>query len=393
MNTNKDTLIKQTKDAFFEKFNQIPEIICISPGRINIIGEHVDYNNGLAMPVAIDRYLCVAMSRNHNRRINAFSTDLKDMFSSDLDNISETKLWHKYVQGSILEALGNKKCDSGINLLINSDIPMGKGLSSSAALELSILSATLKIFSIKLSDNEIIDRCQRVDHKYIGIKSGKLDQSACLLSKENSVFIIDFNNSSIEYIPIKLKAASWVLIDSMIKRELASSKYHERVEECQEAFKKLSTEISGLSNFRDINEEMLFKIDALPINLKKRVKHIISENQRVLKMKDAITSNNVRDIGYLLRESHGSLKKDYEVSCKEIDYLLKSSEKLSYWHGGRIMGGGFGGSTLNLIKKGYEKEYIEVISDLYKKKFGIICEPHLISFVNGVETIDNISAN
>lgn len=393
MSRNKDSLIEETKGIFFKKFNQTPEAISISPGRVNIIGEHVDYNGGLAMPVAIDRYLCVAISKSNNRKINAFSADLNDMFSVDLDTVSKAKLWHKYVQGSILEALKGIACKSGVNLVINSDIPIGKGLSSSAALELSILCAVLKIFNVKLSDNEIIDRCQRVDHEYIGIKSGKLDQSACLLSKENSVFIIDFNNLSINHIPINLKTASWVLIDSTIKRELATSKYHERVEECQEAFRKLSVKIKGLSNFRDINQGSYSHIDSLPSNLKRRVKHIIMENKRVIHMKNAIKSNNIKDIGHLLLESHRSLNKYYEVSCSEINYLIESSENLDCWYGGRIMGGGFGGSTLNLIKRGYEKEYIDVISSLYKKKFGIICTSHLISFVNGAETIDNISAN
>ena len=184
MSRNKNKLIKETTKLFSEKFSQTPEIISISPGRINIIGEHIDYNGGLAMPVAIDKYICVAISKNKNKKINVFSMDLNEMLSIDLDRIIPSKLWHKYVLGSILEALKDKNFEHGINIIINSTLPIGKGLSSSAALELSIMNAVLKIFNIKLNNNEIIKRCQLVDHQHIGIKSGRLDQSACLLSKQ-----------------------------------------------------------------------------------------------------------------------------------------------------------------------------------------------------------------
>ena len=252
------------------------------------------------------------------------------------------------------------------------------------------MNAVLKIFNIKLSDNEIIKRCQLVDHQHIGIKSGRLDQSACLLSKEESLLIIDFQDLSVEYIPIALEGGKWILIDSMIKRELATSKYHKRVKECEEAFQKLSMKIKGLENFRDIDQDDYSIVESLDRDLKHRVRHIIQENQRVLDMKDAIINNNIEDIGDLLSESHQSLKEYYEVSCDEIDYLIKSSEDLEYWYGGRIMGGGFGGNTLNLIKKGYENEYVDIISNSYKKKFNINCSSHLICFVNGAEII-NIS--
>ena len=393
MKGNKNNLIKGTRRIFFEKFTQTPEVLSISPGRINIIGEHVDYNAGLAMPVAIDKYICVAISKNNNKKINVFSSDLDEMLSVNLDRLTPTKLWHKYVLGSIVEALNNKNLKSGINLIINSTLPIGKGLSSSAALELAIIIGVLKIFNIQLNDNEIIKRCQLVDHQHIGIKSGKLDQSACLLSKEESVFVIDFQNSSVEYIPLDLAGGTWVLVDSMIKRELATSKYHERVEECEEAYRKLSTMIKGLSNFRDIKKEEYSIVDTLDNNLKHRVLHIIQENQRVLDMKAAIIDNNIKDIGNLLSRSHQSLKEYYEVSCHEIDYLIKSSEDLDYWYGGRLMGGGFGGNTLNLIKRGHENKYINIISSLYKKKYNIDCSSHLISFVNGAEIVDNISVD
>ena len=393
MKNNKDNLIKKTQEIFFEKYGCDPDVLSISPGRVNIIGEHVDYNLGLSMPVAIDRYLCVAVSRNNTQTINAYSENLNDYFSVKLHGSSRLKLWQKYVYGSILEALSATSSNAGMNVVINSDIPMGKGISSSAALELSLVCSTLKLFNVKMNNHDIIDMCQRVDHNYVGIKSGKLDQSACLLSKKDSIFIIDFADFSVSYIPMHLKDVSWILIDSKVKRELASSKYHKRVQQCQDAFRLLSDEIDNLNNFRDINESSYEAVNILPPKLKKRVLHILTENNRVLSLKDAIIGGQVSTIGSILHESHKSLRWSYEVSCKEIDFMIDTSEKLEYWYGGRIMGGGFGGSTINLIKSGYEDMYIDTISKLYKREFDIDCESMEISFVDGVKTIDNLRAN
>lgn len=393
MKSSKDILIERTKNIFFERYNYHPEVISVSPGRVNIIGEHVDYTDGLSMPVAINKYLCVAISKNNKKTIDVYSENLKESFATKLHDISNHKIWHKYVQGSILESVGDLDYKGGLDLVINSNIPMGKGISSSAALELSIVCSTLKLFDVNSTNEEIIDRCQRVDHKYVGIKSGKLDQSACLLSKRNSVFIIDFLDLSIDYIPVNFEKVSWVLIDSGIRRELASSKYHKRVEECEEALKILIKEDKNLKNFRDISEREYFSINSLPSKLRRRVVHIISENKRVISMKNAIKNNHFLDIGTILYESHKSLRDNYEVSSKEIDFLIDSSKELDCWYGGRIMGGGFGGSTINLIKEGAEEAYIEFISDLYKKKYNTPCESMIISFVDGVKTIDNIRAN
>jgi len=393
MENNKEILIERTKNIFFRRYNHYPDVISVSPGRVNIIGEHVDYTKGLSMPVAIDKYLCVAISKNNKNTIDVYSENLKESYTSKLHKISNHKIWHKYVQGSILESVKDLDYNGGLELVINSNIPMGKGISSSAALELSIVCSTLKLFNVHLKDEEIINRCQRVDHNYVGIKSGKLDQSACLLSKNKSVFIIDFADLSIDYIPINFEKVSWVLIDSGIRRELATSKYHRRVEQCEEAFKILLKENKNLENFRDIDESKYFLIDLLPSKLKRRVTHIISENKRVLSMKNAIKNNQFSEIGNILCKSHESLRDNYEVSCEEIDFLVDSSRELEYWYGGRIMGGGFGGSTINLIKEGAEEVYIELISEMYEKKFNVRCESMIITFVDGVKTIDNIRAN
>lgn len=385
--TPKQTLVEQTRKIFQNKYNNNPEVISISPGRINIIGEHVDYNLGLSMPAAIDKYLCVAISKNKEEKINGYSETLNDSFSNNYSSNNDSRHWVKYVHGSIIESLNKSKYKSGFDIVINSTIPMGKGVSSSAALEVSILLSINKIFNLKMSNNDIIKRCQSVDHNHINIKSGILDQSACLLSKKDSIFIIDFYDMNIEYIKYNLKNIKWILIDSNIRRELASSKYHERVNECKQSLKLLSIQNNKINNFRDLNINTSKEISILPPKLQKRVTHVVSENDRVIKMKEAIKKQSIKEMGDLLIKSHESLRDNYEVSCTEIDRMINFSKSIKGWIGGRIMGGGFGGVTINLIELGYEDSFVDKLSIFYKNFFGLNCDAEDLSFVDGAETI------
>jgi len=385
--TSKQRLVEKTKKLFQKKYNKNPEVISVSPGRINIIGEHVDYNLGLSMPAAIDKYLCVAISKNKEKKINGYSANLNDSFSIDHSINNDSRLWVKYVHGSIHESLKKSNYNSGFDLIINSSIPMGKGISSSAALEISIVLSINEIFNLKMSNNDIIKSCQSVDHNHINIQSGVLDQSACLLSKKDSIFILDFYNMSIEHLKYNLKNIKWILIDSNIRRELASSKYHERVNECKKALKLLSLYNNEIKSFRDLDINTPKEISILPSTLQKRVNHIVSENNRVIKMKEAISKQSIKEIGDLLTKSHVSLRDDYEVSCNEIDTMINFSKSIEGWIGGRIMGGGFGGTTINLIKSGYEDSFIDKLSKFYKKQIGLDCDVVNLSFVDGAETI------
>ena len=391
--TSKQRIVEETKKLFQDKYNKNPEVISISPGRINIIGEHVDYNLGLSMPAAINKYLCVAISKNKQKKINGYSQTLNDSFSNDYMLNNDNRLWVKYVHGSILESLNKSNYDKGFDIVINSSIPMGKGISSSAALEISIVLSINKIFNLKMNNNDIIKKCQSVDHNHINIQSGVLDQSACLLSKKKSIFTIDFYNMNIEYLKYNLKNIKWILIDSNIRRELASSKYHERVNECKKALELLSLDNNEIKSFRDLNINTAKKISILPSKLKKRVVHVVSENDRVAKMKEAIKKESIRTMGDLLIKSHESLRDNYEVSCTEIDKMINFSKRIKGWIGGRIMGGGFGGATINLVELGYEDSFVDKLSIFYKKKFGLNCDMLDLSFVDGAETIYNNSLN
>jgi galactokinase len=337
------------------------------------------------MPAAINKYVFVSMSFNKDRKINIYSDQFDDKVSFSLDNLSGSKAWHKYVLGSIQEVFKSYNVSSGLNISIHSNLPMGKGVSSSAALEVALVNSLFEIFNIDKDDNEIIKICQKIDHKYIGIQSGVLDQSASQLSKVDNILKLDFNNGSFDYINSNFSGCTWIIVDSMIKRELAASKYHERVNECKEALAVISKLLNKKISFRDIKLDNLSLLDNP--TLKNRIKHYIDENKRVIQMEDSIFNNDKESMGKILIQSHCSLRDLYEVSCKEIDYLFSVSSDFQYWYGGRIMGGGFGGSMINLVKDGYEEEYSNFIKGRYKKEFNIDADVFNVEFSNGVEVL------
>ena len=378
-------MIKKIKEDYNSIYNKKPQVIVKAPGRINIIGEHTDYNYGLAMPAAINKYIFVSMSFNKDREINVYSDKFDNKVSFSLDNLISSKTWCKYVLGSIKEVFQVYNVSSGLDISIHSNLPVGKGISSSAALEIALINSLFEIFNIDKDDNRIIKICQKVDHKYIGIQSGTLDQSASQLSRLGSILKLDFSTGSFDYIDLNFSGCTWVIIDSMIKRELAASKYHERVNECKQALAIISKLLNKKISFRDIKIDNLSLLD--DSNLKNRIKHYIDENKRVIQMENSIFNNDKESMGKILIQSHCSLRDLYEVSCKEIDYLFSISSDFQYWYGGRIMGGGFGGSMINLVKDGYEKEYSNFIKGRYKQEFNIDADVFNVEFSNGVEVL------
>ena len=389
---DKNILIKQTLNFFSDLYEEKPDFVSVAPGRINIIGEHTDYNHGLAMPAAIDRYICVALAQNNTKQINAHSMKFKKTLSCDIDTDMVTELWHKYVMGVIHELNIEYDINRGLDILIHSNLDIGSGISSSAALEIAITNAVLHLFRIDATDAKKIELCQRVEHNHINIKSGVLDQSASLLSKDGYLLILNFEDLTHRYIKNSFNNSAWVLVDSMIKRKLANSKYHERVLECSNAIKQLKKISSNINNLSDISKHDLRALSNLDPAGYKRAQHIIDENARVYKMESAILCENLVEMGSILTDSHLSLRDLYEVSSIENDYLVEISSKFSGWYGGRIMGGGFGGNTINLVKKDRALEYSKFIKKKYLDKFQIMPNIRTVNFSEGAKIVNNIRA-
>jgi len=385
----KDYLVSDFKEIFFNKFKKNPEIISAAPGRVNIIGEHTDYNFGLAMPIAIDKWIISMLSERSDRKVNIHSVNYSKTILSnlnDLENYSE--LWEKYVKSSINVINKKYNLNNGFDILIGGNIPIGFGMSSSAALEVSIVSCILGKYFDKNDKYEILEICNKVEKDMLGIESGMLDQYASIFSIDKHFLLIDFNNISHEYFDSNMKESSWLLINSMISRELVDSEYNIRVAECREGLNLLN-KLTGKN--LSLSSLLLEDVEFIKNNRKlyNRLFHICSENQRVNKMREEILSGNLVNIGKLLLESHYSLSTKYEVSCDEIDFIISISKEHSGFFGGRIMGGGFGGCTINLVKKNLKKEFMCFVKDKFYKKYKSNIEIEEVVFSEGSHLLRN----
>ena len=378
---SKNNLIQDYKIKYINRFNELPSFVSIAPGRVNIIGEHTDYNKGFAIPAAVNKWILTLVSIRKDRTINVFSLNYKKtlIFSYDQSNLSG-ELWEKYVKASIYLIKEKYNVKKGFNMLIGGNIPIGFGLSSSAALEVSIVSSIVKLFALKIDNFEVLKICNLIENKILGIKSGFLDQYASIFSKKNKFLFIDFENLTHQYFDSNINNGCWILVNSMVDRKLIFSDYNQRVIECSDAIEFLNQKIKQKIDFNSISTELIEIIKENKI-FYNRLLHIITENQRVFEMKKAILSGDLNLIGKILNQSHNSLANNYNVSCNEIDFIIEISKRENGFLGGRIMGGGFGGCTINLIDKKIKKKFISNIKKSFYKKYryNVVVEEFLFS--------------
>tara|TARA_B100002051_G_scaffold161775_1_gene152830 strand:+ start:1815 stop:2978 length:1164 start_codon:yes stop_codon:yes gene_type:complete len=380
----KNQLISLSKNDFKKEFGISCEYISLAPGRINIIGEHTDYNLGLAMPIAIDRWICVLISKREDSNFNICLSNFNKKSNIDLNSLVLDGKFNDYVIACLKIVKDNFKINKGLNILIKGNIPIGFGVSSSAALEVSLLAGLLKAYDIKHDLSLIIMLSNSVENNYLGINSGILDQYASLYSKKNEPLLIDFSNSTHVYVENNISNSEWVLINSMVNRELINSKYNERVKECSKGLILINKKSHSKKNMNELTVEDLDLIKDKKI-LFNRLKHVILENKRVKLMKNEIKKGNLVEIGRLLNESHSSLTNLYQVSCDEIESIINFSSACSGFYGGRIMGGGFGGCTLSLVSKECLDVFIKDVISLFYDKYQYSPEVEVVKFSDGLE--------
>ena len=381
----KKKLIQHTTDFFEKSFQKAPEHIFLSPGRINIIGEHVDYNDGFVLPAAINKYICFAVSKNTTTECAIVAKDLNEVYKFDLnDNLQPVdKMWVNYILG-VLHQLKSKGLQQGVNIVFSSTIPMGAGLSSSAALECGIGYIMNKLFHLGLSKEQIALIGQKSEHTFVGVNCGIMDQFASVFGKKNKVIKLDCNTLDYEYHKADFKKYSLLLLDSCVKHTHLTSGYNDRRNEVEQGLSIIKTYFPEVKTFRDCTEIMVLGLkEELGEILYKRCRFVVKEIKRVQDAVKALSNDDFVQLGKLMTETHHGLSKEYEVSCEELDFLVDAVANETAIFGARMMGGGFGGCSINLVEKGSEKELIEKISEQYRTTFGIELKAYKVKISKG----------
>ncbi len=357
------------KAKFQERFGRAARVFQ-APGRVNVIGEHTDYNDGFVLPFAIDWATRVAISPRTDRRVEMVSETLQVEASFNFDEPARAPIagWSGYVEGMgrLLEALGLRF--PGASLLIESDLPIGAGLSSSAALELASGLAFLSLVENKVPRTQLAQVAQQVEHRFVGTQCGLMDQWICALGKAGQALLIDCRSMQSQLVPLNVGDAAWVVCDTGVKHNLASSEYNRRREQCQTALQILARRTPGLKSLREVSLPQLKASRAeLSEILHGRVHHVVSENMRTLDAVKAVSSGDLAHLGKLMLQSHRSLRNDYQVSCRELDAAVAAAQSVPGVWGSRMTGGGFGGSTLSLVERSALPQFEEALLDRFEE--------------------------
>lgn len=381
-------MVEKIVDIFKNRFGSNP-LVFRAPGRVNLIGEHTDYNNGFVMPAAINRYAYFALKPNGLGMYRFHAADFSRDFTTPTYKIEPSGThWANYLLGVIAQIVNNGHDVPGFDCVFGGDVPIGAGMSSSAAIESGLAYALNKVFGYGYTRLELAQLAQVAEHQYAGVKCGIMDQFASLHGMENHVLQLDCR--SLEYIPYELNMEnlSIILVNTGVKHSLASSEYNKRRQECQAGVEVLNGYNPEIRSLRDatLNDIAECK-DKLTGTVLERCSYVVEENERVVNAGKALSRKDFESFGKLMYQSHYGLRDKYEVSCPELDRLVEITERLDYVIGSRMMGGGFGGCTINLVKNNQIETFIDIVNRLYKTPDG--SKPQIITCVigNGAEQL------
>lgn len=383
-------MIDQIQDQFQRRFQGRPLIIA-SPGRINLIGEHTDYNDGFVLPSAIDRRIYMAMAANGEEgRFRLYSADLDEYLEADLAGIRPQMepRWANYILGVVAELIADGASLKGFDCVFAGDIPIGGGMSSSAALENATAVGLNHLFDLQIPPQPLLRASQRAEHRYAGVLCGIMDQFATMMSQVDHAIRLDCRTLAYEFVPLELGRYTLLLCDTNVSHTLAGSEYNTRRRECEESVSRLQTPFPQITALRDVTPAMLeAEKGRLTPLLYKRARHVVEENDRVGKAVDALKAGRLEELGRLLYLSHESLQHDYEVSCAELDFLVDFTRNKEYIPGARMMGGGFGGCTLNLIETERAGEFVPEAKEAYLNATGLEMKAYLVRTSDGARVV------
>jgi galactokinase len=369
---------------FEEEFGSSPKVFS-APGRVNLIGEHTDYNDGFVLPCAIGFTTQVAIAPRPDRKLLLLAEGFPERFEFNLEDLPRTRLgaWCDYVLGVavVLRQLG--AFAHGASVLVRGDVPIGAGLSSSAAVEVASALAFMSLNGAIFPMPEVAKLCQRAENTFVGARVGIMDQFVSCLGKAGHALRLDCRSLEFELVPIPADV-QLVICNTMVKHEHAGGEYNRRREECDEGVRILSKWYPGIRALRDVSPAQLQQHAAdLPETIYKRCTHVVNENQRVLDGSRALAAGDLHQFGELMRASHNSLRDLYAVSCEELDLMVEAGEGLPGYYGGRMTGGGFGGCTVNLVSVAQARAFADEIRRRYFRKTGINPDIYICSAANG----------
>jgi len=360
------------ESKFLELYGDKPEIYH-APGRINLIGEHTDYNDGFVLPAAIDKAIYFGVAKNQTNKLRLFSIDYDEPFEINLEELHKSEVhWANYLIGVAVQFQKRGLSLAGIDCVFGGDIPLGAGLSSSAALECGFAVCLNEQLNFGIIKEELILMAQKAEHEFAGVMCGIMDQFASTFGKEGHVMKLDCRSLDYEYYPLTNDEVDIILVNTQVSHSLASSEYNIRRSECEKAVSVIQQKYPGVKALRDATPEMLEEVrGSLEENVYLRAHYVIHEVIRVNEACEALLKNDFVTFGQRMYATHDGLSKEYQVSCKELDILVDIARRNPDILGSRMMGGGFGGCTINLIKKGCSEPFIDVVMKEYPEKTGI----------------------
>jgi galactokinase len=383
----------QIKAKYFKQFgssgNGGSPRIFRSPGRINLIGEHTDYNNGFVLPASVDKAVYFVIEPRTDNQVLLHAADLNDTYSFTLDDLSKpAKSWPLYQLGVIDQIQKIGKSIGGFQTTFGGDVPAGAGMSSSAALECCLLFALNEIFDLQLSRWDIVKMGQKVENEFVGLQSGVMDQFASAFGKEEAVIRLDCRSLEYEYFPFPMKDYLLVLCDTSVKHSLASSEYNTRRQECEKGVSILQKYDTSIRSLRDVAPELVERHkEELGDVVYRRCRYMTGEIVRVQQACDLLVAGDLESFGKKMYETHQGLQHDYEVSCPELDFLVDQTIDNSDVLGARMMGGGFGGCTINLVKKDAVDAFENKMKSEYKKQYDIDLPCYRVKITDGTEEL------
>ncbi|HOK53872.1 MAG TPA: galactokinase [Armatimonadota bacterium] len=382
--------IAALRDKFRELYGTEPQTITKGPGRVDLMGIHTDYNEGFVLPVAISFEVLAAGRLRDDNIIRAYSENLKSLVEFSLDDLIFDKVdtWSNYLRGMLvfLKEAGVEL--RGADIAVEGNVPVGASLSSSAAIEMATGTLFQAMLGFEMSGPELALIGQKAENKFVGVNSGIMDQFISRLGKKDHALFLDCRTLDYELLPLDTGAVKIVICDTMKRRGLVDSEYNTRRSQCEKAVELLSQWLPGIKALRDVTPEDFEKYaDRLPEDLRKRAKHVISENARVLASREALINGRIEDLAVYMNQGHDSARDYYEVSCFELEAMVEASRNAPGSLCGRLCGAGFGGATVSLVREDSIDDFMKVTAEKYREKTGIEPKIYVCTAENGAGVI------